>query len=486
MVIRTVGHDCTYNLSLVANLFFENSEDIAITSIANRLGSVLVAHTKICFENKMYSSVFSAPCGEEEEYVFVKRLTNVVCGMSLFLCAEKIRKKILPWGTVTGIRPSKQVREMLESGKNKEEIYNYFKTFYAMSDKKFDLAYRVAKNEEEVIRTNGENEISLYVGIPFCPSRCLYCSFVSTDLSHSAKYLDSYLECLKKEIQYTGMLLKNSPYKVKNLYFGGGTPTCVSAKQLKMLFSELYNNIDMSVLGEFCVEAGRPDTIDEEKLKVMKEYNVNRISINPQSMNERTLKLIGRSHTVGQIENAFSLARKEGFENINADVIAALPGETLEDFIYTLNEIEKYDPENITVHTMSIKRGSALHQSLAGYNLTDRKTAEDMLDFSQKFMNDTNRVPYYMYRQKNMMGNLENVGYSKIGHFSRYNINIMEEVQSVLALGGGASSKAVSGDKNRLERVFNFKSPVEYVRRFDEILQKKDEFFALMSQLHEK
>lgn len=483
MVIKTIGHECMYNLSLVANLFFENSEDVKITSVANRLDDTLFAHTKIYFENNDYSSVFSAKCSENTEPIAVKRLTNVVCGMSLFLCAKQIRNKILPWGTITGIRPGKQVREMLESGKSEDKIYKYFKTFYAISDQKFQLALNVAKNEAEIIKTNNKNDMSLYIGIPFCPSRCLYCSFVSTDLSHSSKYLDNYLECLKKEIEYAAYKLKQTPFQIRNIYFGGGTPTSISSHQLENLFKTIYKNIDMSNLEEFCVEAGRPDTIDEEKLKIMKEYGVNRISINPQSMNEKTLKLIGRSHTPHQIENAFSLARKVGFANINADVIAALPKENVADFMHTLNEIEKYSPENITVHTMSIKRGSALHQSLAGYNLTERKTAEEMLDFSQMFMQNTNRVPYYMYRQKNMMGNLENVGYSKPGFFSRYNINIMEEVESILALGGGASSKAVSKNRERIERVFNFKSPIEYIRRFDEILKKKDEFFQIKSDL---
>lgn len=483
MNIKTVGHNCIYNLSLVANLFFQNADDAQITSVANRLGDTLYAHTKITYNNKTHSSVFSAFCKADEDFLLVKRLTNVVCGMSLFLCARKFRRKILPWGTVTGIRPSKQIRTLLEEGKTDKEIFEYFKTFYAVSDKKLNLALEVAKNEEEIIKTNKPDEISLYVGIPFCPSRCLYCSFVSTDLSHSEKYLKPYIECLLKEIAHSASLLKKTPFKIKNLYFGGGTPTSVSAKQLEIIFAALYKYMDLSDLKEFCVEAGRPDTIDEQKLDVMKTFGVNRISINPQSMNDKTLKLIGRFHTSAQIENAFELSRKKGFSNINADVIAALPGETLDDFCHTLGEIEKYSPENITVHTMSIKRGSALHQSLSKYNLTDRKTAEMMLDYSFEFMKNTNRMPYYMYRQKNMMGNLENVGYSKPGYFSRYNINIMEEVQSILALGGGGSSKAVSKDMQRIERVFNFKSPIEYIRRFDEILKKKDEFFDLLEKL---
>lgn len=485
MNIKIIGHSSDYNLSLVANLFFTAEDSVDITSVANRLGDTLTAYTTIKFENKTYKSSFSSYCGENDDFINVKRLTNVVCGMSLFLCAKQIRDKILPWGTITGIRPSKPIRQMLEEGKSDSEIFEIFKTYYAISDKKFDLALNVAKNELDVIAENEKDDIALYIGIPFCPSRCLYCSFVSTDLSHSGKYAAPYVEHLLREIEYAGELIKKHPYRIQSVYMGGGTPTSITAQQMDKILSALHSHIDLSGVKEFCVEAGRPDTITEDKLSVLKGHGVDRISINPQSMNEKTLKLIGRSHTPEQIANAFALARKAGFSNINADVIAALPGETLEDFKYTLSEIEKYEPENITVHTMSIKRGSALHQSLAGYDLTDRKTAEAMLDYSQEFMAKTGRVPYYMYRQKNMMGNLENVGYSKAGHFSSYNINIMEEVLSILALGAGGSSKAVSQNLERIERVYNFKGPIEYINRFDEILAKKDEFFKLMKTIND-
>ena len=484
MELKCIGHNSDYNLSLVANLFFTKEDEGEITVASNIEGLTLNAHTTIKFENKTYKSSFSAPLAEDDDFINVKRLTNVVCGMSLFLCAKQIRDKILPWGTITGIRPSKPMRQMLEEGKSDAEIFEFFKTFYAISDKKFDLALNVAKNELEIINQNKAGDIALYIGIPFCPSRCLYCSFVSTDLSHSKRYVDDYVDLLVKEIEYSAPLIEKNGKKITSIYMGGGTPTSITAEQMDKILSALERNMNLSALTEFCVEAGRPDTITEEKLSVLKAHKVDRISINPQSMNEKTLKLIGRSHTPGQIENAFTLARKAGFNNINADVIAALPGESLDDFVYTLNEIEKFSPENITVHTMSIKRGSALHQSLAGYDLADRKTAEAMLDYSQEFMKNTGRVPYYMYRQKNMMGNLENVGYSKPGYFSAYNINIMEEVLSILALGAGGSGKAVSRNLERIERVFNFKGPAEYISRFDEILKKKNEFFDILKEIN--
>lgn len=483
MKLELVGHSGEYNLGLVASLFFDSAEDVCITSVANRFNGTLFSYTSIKFENKIYTSEFSRPCPDSENYTAVKRLANVVCGMSLFLCAKQIRDKILPWGTITGIRPAKTVRLMLNESKSEHDIASYLKTCYAVSDKKIELALSVAKNELDVINTNRENEIGLYIGIPFCPTRCLYCSFVSTDLKHSAKYVDDYVTCLVREISYAAKLAKEHGLMIGSVYIGGGTPTSLDAEKLKIILCALQENFDLNNVSEFCTEAGRPDTITKEKLLILKQYGVDRISINPQTMNKKTLELIGRSHSPYDIKNAFTLARSCGFNNINADVIAALPSETLDDFIYTLNEIEKFSPENITVHTMSIKRGSALHQRVASYNLSDRSIAEQMLDYSQDFMKKTNRLPYYMYRQKNMMGNLENVGYSKPGYFSRYNINIMEEVQSILALGAGASGKAVSKNAERLERVFNFKGPYEYITRFDEILKKKDEFFNILEEL---
>lgn len=484
MKLNLIGHNSEYNLSLVAGLFFDSSEEVLITSVVDHSNNTLFSHTIIEFENKTYSSEFSMPCPDDESETAVKRLANVVCGMSLFLCSKKIRNKTLPWGTITGIRPAKTVRQMMFDGKSEKEISAYFKTCFAASEKKTELAISVAKNELEIINSNSPDEIGLYLGIPFCPTRCLYCSFVSTDLAHSKKYVADYVSLLQKEIKYASELTKKNNLKIGSVYIGGGTPTSLSASDLELILLALCESFDLSFSKEFCIEAGRPDTITKEKLLVLKKYGVDRISINPQTMHKKTLELIGRSHSPEDIKSAFTLARECGFENINADVIAALPGETLEDFAYTLNEIEKFSPENITVHTMSIKRGSALHQRLENYNLTSRDTAEQMLDYSQEFMKKTNRVPYYMYRQKNMMGNLENVGYSKPGYFNRYNINIMEEVQSILALGAGGSGKAVARNSERLERVFNFKAPYEYITRFDEILKKKDEFFEILNMLN--
>lgn len=478
--IITEGHDFEHNVWLVASLFFRPDENVKIVSGAKHENGLIHSDTSIeCDEGTFFSS-HEFECADNADSHTKGRIISAVCGTALYKAAQQFRRKRLPWGVMTGIRPAKPIRTMLEEGVSGEDAKDRIMRLYCPEKAKLELAFEVAKNELELIAKNSKDDMGLYIGIPFCPTRCLYCSFISTDLRHTKKYVSEYLKCLIKEIEYSGALTKKSGKHIQSIYIGGGTPTSLSADELDMLLCAVEKNFDTNSLYEYCVEAGRPDTITYEKLCVLKNHGVTRISINPQTMHERTLELIGRMHTSGDIENAFSLARKVGFKSINADLIAGLPGENEADFLYTLEKIDSYKPENITVHTMSVKRGSALHQRLSDYNLTNPETVYNMLDMSHEFMTRTNRMPYYLYRQKNMLGNLENVGYSIKGHESIYNVNIMEEVQSILALGCGGSSKAVSDDFSKIERVFNFKAPYEYIDRFDEILAKKDEFFNLI------
>lgn len=482
MTINTVGHDLKYNVWLVAKLFFDDNDAVNITSKAYFADSKISADTTVEYGGASVSAPYSFLCRKDADEYEKKRLTSAVCGMSLFSAAQKLRPKRLPWGVMTGIRPAKPIRQMLCEGQNEKQILQYFKTLYGADEAKLRLALKVAKNELPLISLNSKDTIGLYIGIPFCPTRCLYCSFVSTDLHKTKRYVPEYLRLLAKEIEYSAHLTNAAGKKIQSIYIGGGTPTSISETELGFLLSVLTKHFDTSNLYEFCVESGRPDTITPPKLEVLKRYGVTRISINPQTMHERTLRLIGRSHTPGDIERAFELARRVGFDTVNADLIAGLPGENETDFEKTLSAIDKYAPENITVHTMSVKRGSALHERLSDYDLTNPETVYNMLDLSQEFMEKTHRIPYYIYRQKNMLGNLENVGYSFKGHESIYNVNIMEEVQSILALGCGGSSKAVSRSEEKIERVYNFKGPIEYISRFDEILTKKDEFFKLLRE----
>ena len=378
----------------------------------------------------------------------------------------------LPWGLITGIRPSKMVRELSESGMSMSDIKNRFESVYECNSDKTELAISVAQKEKALIDTMPQNSISLYVGIPFCPTRCLYCSFTSQSIKFSNKLTEPYMDALSKEIAYVAKIIKDRGLTIDTIYVGGGTPTAISEKQLDRLLSEMSLNFDFSKLREFTFEAGRPDTINEDKLKIIRNYDISRISINPQTMNQKTLDIIGRCHTPYDILSTYDLAVKHGFGHINTDIIAGLPEETEADFENTLREIEKLNPQSVTVHTMSIKRGSYLDEKYSTYTPSASKTVNNMLKAADDVMKRLNKSPYYMYRQKNMLGNLENVGYCNTGHECLYNIYIMEEVQTIFALGAGASTKIIDGSK--IERIFNVKEVSEYINRIDEMLKRKD------------
>lgn len=379
-----------------------------------------------------------------------------------------------PWGILTGIRPSKIAARMLKNGMTAESAAKQFVREYGTTSQKAQLAVQTASAELPIIDNIYEDGVSLYIGIPFCPSRCLYCSFVTCGTRQAAKLTDKYIEMLKREISYTAQIIRENGSRVETVYIGGGTPTTLSAELLDNMLSHLFSEFDMSFCKEFTVEAGRPDTITREKLEVLKRHGVGRISINPQSMNEETMKLIGRAHTPEQIKDAFRLARDCGFDNINMDVIAGLPGENLDMFKRTLTEVEKLSPENTTVHVMSIKRSSRLHEYLEDYQLPAGETAAQMVDFAYDYLSSCGKHPYYMYRQKNQLGNLENVGYTKKGCENLYNIYIMEEVQTIISLGCGGVTKTVDRTTDRIERIFNVKEPKDYIERIDEMLTRKD------------
>lgn len=385
-----------------------------------------------------------------------------------------MKENNLPWGVLTGIRPSKIAARLMQDGMPEREAAQYFVEKYGASPVKGALAAEVAAVEIPIIRNMLSDGVSIYIGIPFCPTRCLYCSFVTCGTRQAARLSGEYCEMLKREISYTAGIIRHNNSKIETVYIGGGTPTTLSASELDGLLGHIYDEFDMSHCREFTVEAGRPDTVDREKLETLKRHKVNRISINPQTMNAETLKLIGRNHTPQQITDAVGLARDCGFDNINMDVIAGLPGESLDMFKYTLDEVERLSPEDTTVHVMSIKRSSRLHEYLSDYDLTDGETAAAMVDYAYEYIKSCGKRPYYMYRQKNQLGNLENAAYAKPGHESLYNIYIMEEVQTIISLGCGGVTKAVDRKTNRIERIFNVKEPKDYIERIDEMLARKD------------
>ncbi len=472
MILVQKGYECAYEMNIFINIFFLREEEGVINTYFSHENDMINVHTKIEFEENIYEADYEYYFkNSETDPKIIKKIYSCACTKSFIRAAKKIRNIELPWGVMSGIRPAKSVRQFYEDGKSYEEIKKILQDIYEVTPEKCDLAIKVAENEKKILKRIKENSVSIYIGIPFCPSRCMYCSFVSTDVKNSGRYMNEFCDLLSLEIKKTGEILKEIGFFVQNIYIGGGTPTTLSYENLEKIFKSIKNNIDLENLEEFTLEAGRPDTVTKEKMELAKRYGVNRISINPQTMNEETLKIIGRKHTVSQFYEAFQIAREAGFDNINTDLIAGLPGESFEMFKNTVEKIININPEDVTVHSMCIKRAAALRFS--DIELTGYEEMNKMLEYAAKRMKDIGKEPYYMYRQKNISGNLENVGYSDENHMSSYNINIMEEAQTIVALGGGGSSKVVLGD--RIERVVNFKEPYEYIRRFDEILAKKDE-----------
>lgn len=379
-----------------------------------------------------------------------------------------------PWGILTGIRPSKIATKLLLGGMDEKSAAEYFVREYGTDMQKAQLAVSVAMAELPIRQAMYDDGVSIYIGIPFCPTRCLYCSFVTCGTRQAAKLMGEYIENLKREITYTSQILKDNKDRIETLYIGGGTPTTLTEPLLEELLTHIDKEFDLSSLREYTVEAGRPDTITPDKLNILKSHNVSRISINPQSMNPDTLRIIGRAHTPEQITNSFHLARECGFDNINMDIIAGLPGENLEMFKKTLSEVTALSPENTTVHVMSIKRSSRLHEYLDGYTLPSGEVVSQMVDYAYEYLCKNGNHPYYMYRQKNQLGNLENVGYAKTGFDNLYNIYIMEEIQSIISLGCGGVTKTVDKSLDKIERIFNVKEPKDYIERIDEMLKRKD------------
>ena len=390
------------------------------------------------------------------------------------ILAQETGKK-LPWGTLTGVRPTKQALERLMQNESGESIANYFKTEYLCSDEKAKLCVLVAENEKKLLCGIDEDDsYSIYIGIPFCPSICLYCSFSSYSLKQYEAFVEPYLEALFKEIDYAATCFPHK--KLVSIYIGGCTPTTLSADQLQRLLGKVKESFDFTYLREWTVEAGRPDSITKDKLLVLKEEGVTRISINPQSMQQKTLDLIGRKHTTEQIKEAFAMARECGHDNINMDLIIGLTGETAEDVRETLAEIEKLSPDSLTVHTLAVKRAARLNLEMDRYRDQKSKEAVEMMSACQQYTKDHGYEPYYLYRQKNMAENLENTGYARPGKEGLYNVLIMEERHTILALGSGGSTKFNFAGSSRIERVENVKSVKDYIERIDEMIQRKKDF----------
>ncbi len=393
----------------------------------------------------------------------------------------------LPWGDLTGIRPTRIAMNLIDEGLSDDEIFNYMKETYLVSDEKALLAIDIARREKKILEDiDYENGYSLYIGIPFCPTTCLYCSFTSYPIGAFSGIVDDYITCLEKEIDYVAEAFGGKT--LDTIYIGGGTPTTLSPEQIKRLIGYLQKKLDLSHVKEFTVESGRPDSITRDKLKAMKEMGVTRISVNPQTMSDETLRLIGRQHTVAQLIDSFKMAREEGFDNINMDIILGLPGEDASDVRHTIDEIKKLRPEDLTVHSLAIKRGSRLFEAIRERELKgELKTTMlesmnntgEMMEIARQGAADMGLEPYYLYRQKNISGNFENTGYAAPGKAGIYNILINEEVQSIVALGAGTVTKRVFGEGGRIERCDNVKDIKLYMENIAEMIERKRKLFAI-------
>ncbi len=410
-----------------------------------------------------------------KEYVHTyKNDTDVIkkeCKLSIYQDLCDYTGKTLPWGNLTGIRPTKLAMGMLAEGKEDAEIVAWLKAAHAVSDEKAQLSLDIARREKAILdRLHYEDGYSLYIGIPFCPTTCLYCSFTSYPIAVWRKRVEEYLQALFQEIDFVAETYKNKI--LDTVYIGGGTPTTLEAAELDRLLQYVRNQFDFRQVTEFTVEAGRADSITREKLDVLKKRGVTRISVNPQTMKDETLRYIGRQHTVAQVKDAFWLAREAGFDNINMDIILGLPGELESDVQNTIHEICKLNPDSLTVHSLAVKRASKLSQWIEENGIATLRNTDSTMDIAQKGAYALEMKPYYLYRQKNMSGNFENVGYAREGKYGIYNILIMEEKQTIVACGAGSISKRVYPD-GLIKRSENVKDVSQYIERIGEMIERK-------------
>lgn len=432
---------------------------------------------EVCYSEALIRLIWRDADGKElarrecavDFYADRKQTKNALKAALYELLSEYTGQK-LPWGNLTGIRPTKIPMGLLEQGWKNTEIADYMRKTYYTSNEKTALAISIANRERAILKDiDYQNGYSLYVGIPFCPSICLYCSFSSSPLSVWKSRVDDYLDALCREIEQTAHIWREK--QLDTVYIGGGTPTTLEPYQLERLLDKLEECFELAHVKEFTVEAGRPDSITAKKLQVLKDHPVTRISINPQTMNDRTLEIIGRRHTVQQTTEAFALARRIGFDNINMDLIVGLPGEGYAEVEHTMRQVTALAPDSITVHSLALKRATRLNLFKDQYAPMSFVNNQEIMDMTARYAAQAGQFPYYLYRQKNMAGNFENVGYAREGAAGIYNILIMEEKQSILALGAGASTKLVNGE--RIERVENVKDIRSYIERIDEMIDRK-------------
>lgn len=479
MNLYVKNHNFHFELENLTRLFFPNEKITVIRDFSKTQPPYI--YTEV--SDKITISVNIGSFNKSE--TAVKKLTDddneLVSAQLLYKLLCDFTGLTQPWGILTGVRPVKLLRKLAEESSEEQAVKKFEKDFF-VSNEKTALSRETEHNERKILELSRPESFSLYVGIPFCPSRCSYCSFVMASIERAEKLIEPYTKLLCEEIKRTAEIANKLGLRLETVYFGGGTPTTLSAEQLDTVLRTVNKCFDMSTCREFTVEAGRPDTIDSAKLFALKENKVDRISINPQTTNDEVLKTIGRKHTAQQFFDAFELARKCGFDNINTDLIAGLPTDTPESFKNSLDSIVKLNAECITVHTLCMKRASRLTTEGVTLDLQQARDAREMLAYTQNILGQNEYIPYYMYRQSRMVGNLENVGWSKRGFESLYNVYVMDETHTILACGSGGVTKLKRNNPDYLERIFNFKYPYEYIDRFDELIQRKSGIMQFYGQ----
>lgn len=479
MNLYVKNHNFHFELENLTRLFFPNEKITVIRDFSEPQPPYI--YTEV--SDKITISVNIGSFNKSE--TAVKKLTDddneLVSAQLLYKLLCDFTGLTQPWGILTGVRPVKLLRRLAEESSEEQAVKKFEKDFF-VSNEKIALSRETEHNEQKILELSKPESFSLYVGIPFCPSRCSYCSFVMASIERAEKLIEPYTKLLCEEIKRTAEIANKLGLRLETVYFGGGTPTTLSAEQLDTVLGTVNKSFDMSTCREFTVEAGRPDTIDIAKLLALKENKVDRISINPQTVNDEVLKTIGRKHTAQQFFDAFELARKCGFDNINTDLIAGLPTDTPESFKNSLDSIVRLNAECITVHTLCMKRASRLTTEGVTLDLQQTRDAREMLAYTQNILGQNEYIPYYMYRQSRMVGNLENVGWSKKGFESLYNVYVMDETHTILACGSGGVTKLKRNNPDYLERIFNFKYPYEYIDRFDELIQRKSGIMQFYGQ----
>lgn len=479
-----VPQDWSQMILHLFNLFFEESHykeeeaEIEMDFRLNESEGRITAEVELCVDGNMYSAASVSEtvfASSEKEWNKTKKR---VLSHAMLEVLEKATGITQSWGILTGVRPTKLYHKYRREGLEHEAIKERLFSEYRISAGKTDLMGVIADRQLKAIPDLDSigNEVSVYIGIPFCPTKCAYCTFPAFAIHRKNGKVESFLDALHEEIRVMGKWMQERNLTITSVYYGGGTPTSIEAHEMDALYQTMAESFpNLEKIREVTVEAGRPDTITPEKIEILKKWKIDRISVNPQSYTDETLKAIGRHHTVQETIDKFWLSREMGMTNINMDLIIGLPNEGMEEFKHSLAETQKMQPESLTVHTLSFKRASEMSRNKKKYKVADRETAEAMMEMAREWTEENGYVPYYLYRQKNILGNLENVGYSKPDEESIYNILMMEELQTIIGIGCGASSKFIDRNTGKIEQFYNPKDPAAYILTYEDSINKKIE-----------